>query len=222
MKILKNLAVYSAIALENAHVYEDIEQEVKVRTKEIKKQSKELENSYHNVKILSEIGRQLTSALEFETIFNKLHESIEKLMSADCFGVRIYHPKRNIVEYKYEVEKGKRDVSTDISMDDDDNYTVWCIKNKKEIFINDNQKEYKKYTSKIVVPRGAMPDSLLFCPMILGEKVLGVITVQSFKKNAYTKYHSDMLMTLASYTAIALENARSFEKLGKKVQSAAG
>ena len=99
-------------------------------------------------------------------------------------------------------------------------YTVWCIKNKKEIFINDNQKEYKKYTKKIVVPTGEMPHSLLFSPMTLGKKVLGVITVQSFEKNAYTKYHADILRTLSSYTAIALENAVTFEKLGKKVKTA--
>lgn len=221
MKILQNIAVYSAIALENAHLYENMESEVQIRTEEILKQKKALEKSYQSIDILSEIGRQLTSTLDFETIFNKLHENVSQLMSADCFGVRIYQPKKHIVQYKYEVEKGKRDVAHDISMDDDDNYTVWCIKNKKEIFINDNQKDYKKYTKRIVVPRGEMPHSLLFYPMMLGKRVLGVITVQSFEKNAYTKYHSDILVTLASYTAIALENAGMYERLEEKVKEKA-
>ncbi|MBL4657136.1 MAG: GAF domain-containing protein, partial [Flavobacteriales bacterium] len=181
----------------------------------IQTQNKELEESYNNITILSEIGRQLTSTLEFEAIFNKLHEKVNQLMSADCLGVRIYHPDKNIVEYKYEVEKGKRHVSADISMDDDNNYTVWCIKNKKEIFINDNKKEYKKYTKEIVVPRGDMTDSLIFYPMVFDKKVLGVITVQSFAKNAYTKYHLNILKTLASYTAQALNNADAYEHLNK-------
>jgi len=221
LKILQNIAVYTAIALENAHIHENTELSVTKRTKEIEEQKKQLETSYNNINILSEIGRQLTSTLDFETIFNKLHENVNQLMSADCFGIRIYRPDRNLVQYKYEVEKGKRDVSTDISMDDDDNYTVWCIKNKKEIFINDNQKEYKKYTKKIIVPRGEMPHSLIFYPMVFGKKVLGVITVQSFKKNAYTKYHLDILKTLASYTAIALENAGIYESLEEKVKTIA-
>jgi len=223
LKILQNIAVYSAIALENAHLHENTELEVKERTKEIEKQRKQLETSYNDINILSKIGRQLTSTLNFETIFNKLHENVNKLMSADCFGVRIYHPDRNVVEYKYELEKGKRFEPTDISMDDDDNYTVWCIKNKKEIFINDNQKEYKKYTKKIVVPMGDMTHSLIFYPMIFGKKILGAITVQSFEKNAYTKYHLNILKTLASYTAIALENAGIYESLeGKVKEKAAG
>ncbi len=222
LKILQNIAVYTAIALENAHLYENMEATVAERTEELLKQKKQVEVSYDNIKILSEIGRQLTSTLNIENIFNKLHKNVSQLMSADCFGIRIYHPEKNIVEYKFEIEKGERDKATDISMDDDDNYTVWCIKNKKEIFINDNQKEYKKYTKKIVVPRGEMPDSLLFHPMIFGKKVLGVITVQSFEKNAYTKYHADILKTLASYTAIALENAGIYEQLEEKIRERNG
>ncbi|MBL7920946.1 MAG: hypothetical protein JNJ40_11565 [Bacteroidia bacterium] len=48
---------------------------------------------------------------------------------------------------------------------------------------------------------------------MLGEKILGVITVQSFRKYAYKEYHIDMLRTLATYTAIALENAYLYENL---------
>jgi signal transduction histidine kinase len=48
---------------------------------------------------------------------------------------------------------------------------------------------------------------------MIKEKVIGLITVQSFSKNAYTPYHLDILKTLASSTAAALYNARSYESL---------
>jgi serine phosphatase RsbU (regulator of sigma subunit) len=54
---------------------------------------------------------------------------------------------------------------------------------------------------------------------MVGDKVLGVITIQSFKKNAYLSYHLDIMKTLASYTAIALENANLYENLEEKVKS---
>jgi serine phosphatase RsbU (regulator of sigma subunit) len=78
--------------------------------------------------------------------------------------------------------------------------------------------EYHKYTKKIVVPSGDMPSSLLFCPMMIGERVVGVITVQSFNTNAYMPLHMDILKTLGSYTAIALENANLVEHLEDKVE----
>jgi signal transduction histidine kinase len=43
--------------------------------------------------------------------------------------------------------------------------------------------------------------------------VIGLISIQSYKKNAYAQYHLDILKTLASYTSAALYNARSFETL---------
>jgi len=211
INVLKSIAIYASIALENSRLYEDMEKSIQRRTEAV-------QVSQDNIKVLSEIGRQLTSTLDFETIFNKLHKNVNQLMSADVFGVRIYHRGRNTIEYKFEMEKGKRYATMEVSMDDDNNYSVWCIKNKKEIFINENLKEHKKYTKKIVVPDGEMPHSVIFYPMKFGRKVVGVITVQSFHKNAYTKYDLDILKTLSSYTAIALENARIYESMEDKVK----
>jgi len=49
--------------------------------------------------------------------------------------------------------------------------------------------------------------------------MFGVITVQSFHKNAYSEYHIYMLRTIAIYAAIALENAESYKKLNQTVDS---
>jgi serine phosphatase RsbU (regulator of sigma subunit) len=132
--------------------------------------------------------------------------------------VRIYHPDRNEVEYRYEIERGEVLEPLSVSMDNDDNFSVWCIKNRKEIFINDNLNEYHKYTKKIVVPSGDMPHSLLFCPMMIGERIVGVLTVQSFTLHAYEPWHIDVLKTLGTYTAIAFENANLVEHLEDKVK----
>ncbi|MBL7884418.1 MAG: GAF domain-containing protein, partial [Bacteroidia bacterium] len=218
VNLVKNLAVYCAIAIENARMYEKMEERVKERTQEVTKQKEQIEQSYENMRLLSVIGQQITSSVNFNSIFKNLHDNVSQLMNADCFGVRIYHPHLNEIEYRYEIEKGEFFEPMSVSMDNDDNYSVWCVKNKKEIFINDNLNEYHKYTKKIVVPSGEMPSSLLFCPMTIGERIVGVITVQSFQKNAYIPLHIDILKTLGTYTAIALENASLVENLEDKVK----
>ncbi len=217
LDILRSLSVYVGSAIENANLYKGLEDRVQERTREVTRQKEEIEKSHENTRLLSEIGQHIISNINFDSIFGKLHENISKLMNADCFGVRIYDPKTNEIEYKYEIEKGELLEPLAISMDNEDNFSVWCVKHKKEIFINDNANEYRKYTNKIVVPTGDMPSSLLFCPMMIGEKVIGVITVQSFKKNAYTPLHMNILKTLGTYTAIALENASLVENLEDKV-----
>jgi signal transduction histidine kinase len=50
---------------------------------------------------------------------------------------------------------------------------------------------------------------------LIKGKILGVITVQSFNNNAYQTYHLDILRTLASYTAIALDNSYAYIKVNE-------
>ena len=58
LDILKKLAVYIAIAIENAQLYENLEGKVEERTEEVLKQKEEVEKSYENTKLLSNIERR--------------------------------------------------------------------------------------------------------------------------------------------------------------------
>jgi signal transduction histidine kinase len=109
-------------------------------------------------------------------------------------------------------------------MNDKTQLAVWCIENNKEVFINDIQKEFSKYLKDIdyTVPESVTledgstpqnPTSLIYLPLQVKDKIVGLISVQSYAKNAYTQHHLDILKTLASYTSAALYNARSFESL---------
>ena len=216
--ILRSLSVYVGSAIENANLYKGLEERVNERTKEVLIQKEEIERSHENTRLLGVIGQQIISSVNFDSIFKSLHENVSQLMNADCFGVRIFHATKKEIEYRYEMEKNERQESFFVSMENIDNYSVWCVTNKKEIFINDNLNEYHKFTKKIVTPTGDMTNSLLFCPMVIGERIVGVITVQSFEKHAYVPLHMDILKTLGTYTAIALENANLVENLEDKVK----
>lgn len=217
VNILRNLALYAATAIENANLYADMEEKVEQRTKEVVQQKEEIERTYNNTRILSKIGQEVISTHDLESIFEKLHENVNHLMDATSFSIRICDYETNTIEYKYTIEKGKRIPPVSVSLDDIDNYSVWCVKNKKEIFIVDHQNEYHKYTNNIKVVAGDLPESLIFCPMIVKDKVIGVISAQSFEKFAYQEYHLDVLRSLATYSAIALENANLIHNMEDEV-----
>ena len=60
------------------------------------------------------------------------------------------------------------------------------------------------------------PQSIIYLPLISKDRVLGVITIQSFEKGAYTEHHLNVLQSLASYTAIALDNAAAYRQLNEQ------
>jgi len=218
LQFLNNLSIYVARSLINANLYENMEKIVKIRTAKIVEQKKELEISAKNSAILVEMGNSLSSTLHFEKIFEKLHYNLSKLLDAEIFGVRILDIENQQIHYKYEIESGERDMSVIVPLTDKDNYTVWCVTHNESIHINDNLVDYKKYVKEIKVPAGQMPASLLFVPICHDDVVLGAISVQSFKKNAYTKRDLNVLKTLAFYTGIAMSNAKLYESLELKVE----
>ena len=61
-----------------------------------------------NVELLSEMGREITASLDFETIFGKLYEKVNELADADVFGVGLYRPDSHEIEYRMAIENGKR------------------------------------------------------------------------------------------------------------------
>ncbi len=202
--------------------------EMKLRTEAAEAETKALQAENErkkNIELLSEIGKEITASLDLENIFYKLYEHVNQLADATIFGVGIYHPEKEEIEYRLSLEKGKRYPPYARDTKDKDQFPVWCIEHRKPVFINNVSEEYKKYIQHYKRPNRILEDgtvseepwSIIYLPLISQERLLGVITIQSFKKNAYKDYHLNILQNLASYTSIALDNADAYRTL-KTVQ----
>jgi len=193
LNIVRTLAHYAVIALENSRHFETMEEEVKVRTKEVVKQKEEIEKSYENTKLLSEIGRDITSQLSVEKINEVVYARINDLMDADGFGIGIYDDAGTLVYPGYIESDEILDVSYD-SLDDVNKMGAFCFKNDEEILIGNLKNEYSKYVERYVDPDVGLPvTSLIYLPLKAKDKKIGVITVQSFKAGTYTDYHVNIL-----------------------------
>jgi transcriptional regulator with GAF, ATPase, and Fis domain len=219
--LLRSLAAYISIAVENASLYQDMENKVKERTIEVVKQKEELEEinaqiekAYQNVKLLGEIGLQITTELSTDKIIEKVYENVNSLMDAAAFAIGIMSESRARIEFRGAMERGKKLPNFYHSMNDDKRFSVWAIKNRREVLINDYSKEYNKYVKEIKPPEaGEDPESIIYLPLISKDVVIGVITVQSFRKNAYDEYSLNILRSLAVFAANAIENAEAYRKI---------
>jgi transcriptional regulator with GAF, ATPase, and Fis domain len=221
LDLVRNLAVYTEIALENALLYQNLEQQVKVRTQqvvqqkdEIEKQKEQIEVAFENVKLLSEIGMKITQSLSIEKIIETVYENVNQLMDAVAFGIGIYQPEQNRLEFKGAMELGKPLPIFYHYQGDETRYSIWCLNNQKEVFLNDAFTEYFRYVKRRAAPvAGEDPESIIYLPLVSKDVSIGVITVQSLRKNAYTQYHIDILRNLAIYITIAVENAKTYRHI---------
>ena len=172
-----------------------------------------------NIELLSEIGKDITARLTIKSIIDTVYENVNTMMDATVFSIGIYKKEENSIVFPAAKEKGVTLPLFSNSLDDENRPAVWCFKNKKEIFVNNYEVEYKKYVKKLKeASAGANAESLMYLPLISKDTAIGVITAQSFVKNAYTDYHLNILRNLATYTAIALDNAEAYTKLNKTVE----
>ncbi len=193
-----------------------LEQKVDERTSELKQKNLELDVAFENVKTLNYIGKKITSTLNIEHIQDIVYENANSLMDAASFLIMIYNEKEKQLECKLSIEKGEKLPNFSISMDDKDRFAVWCVEHASTVFMNNVEEEYSKYISHRSQPKaGETVNSLIYVPLMIEDRILGVISVQSFQKDAYTQYQLDMFSNLANYVAIAFENAFSYEKINK-------
>jgi signal transduction histidine kinase/ligand-binding sensor domain-containing protein len=196
-----------------------------VRTRQLRQRSRELEKIVEqrtaqiqeqkdNIEQLSKIGKDITSSLSIENIIHTVYENVNNLMDASVFTIGLHKPEEECLEFPASIEKGVLLSAFSIPLSDEYRLAVWCFINRKEVIINDYEKDYDKYVGQMAAPiAGETPESVLYLPLWNKDKVIGVISAQSFSKNAFSDYHLNMLRNLATYSAIALENADAYRHL---------
>ena len=187
---------------------------------ELSVQKDNLQQSYSNVELLGEIGRKITSSLSVEKIISTAYGHVNLLMDAAVFGIGIYNDELKRIEFPATYENGEALPFYYNLIDDKNRFAAICFTANKEIIMGDLDKEYKDYIQEVPAPHaGGQAVSLIFLPLVVQDKRLGVITVQSFRQNAYSEYQLFMLRNICIYTAIALENATSYEELNQTIVS---
>ncbi len=200
------------------------------RTRKLKARSRELEKivdqrtaqiqeQKNNVEQLSRIGRDINSSLSIENIIHTIYENVNRLMDASVFTIGLHNTGEHKLEFPAAIEKNQTLPSFTIPLSDENRLGAWCFNHRQEVVINDYESEISNYAGQQTgAIAGEVPRSVLYLPLWNKDKVIGVISAQSFSKNAYSDYHVNILRNLAAYSAIALENAEAYRRLTDLLQ----
>lgn len=156
---------------------------------------------------LGEIGQDLTATLDTEQAFERVYRQVSARLDAHVFCIGIYEPAREHIRFVYEIEGGQRLPSRRVAMSESDRPAVWCVRRQRELIIGTNI-ELLNYVGSILPPSmGAHMETVVYLPLLVERQIIGCLTVQSPRKNAYAPDQLEFLRVLASYTAIALSNS---------------
>ncbi len=158
---------------------------------------------------LSAIGQEITTHLEAEAVFGALDRHVHGLLDATHFSIFMIEADGNALVCAFGLEDGKPLPPTRHALSDAHSNAVRCVRERSEILIELNENQ----STPSLIP-GTLPTlSLLFAPLLIGERVLGVMTVQSLRAHAYGGRERLIFRTLCAYGAIALDNANAYRQV---------
>ncbi|HEY0590076.1 MAG TPA: sensor domain-containing diguanylate cyclase, partial [Pseudoduganella sp.] len=161
---------------------------------------------------LSAIGQEITAQLDASAVFRALDRHVHGLLDSTHFSIFLLEPDGEFLQCAFGVEMGLPLPPTRIALSDSNFNTARCVRERNEILI---EIEDKSDTPNLIP--GTLPTlTLLFAPLTIGERVLGVMTVQSMLPRAYGERERLIFRTLCAYGAIALDNAAAQAQLLEK------
>lgn len=158
---------------------------------------------------LSAIGQEITAHLDAAAVFRALDRHIHGLLTASTFAIYLTDAAGTTLNRAFGVELGKELPEHAIPLSHPSAYSVRCLSERREIYID----HWPDAEHQQVVPGTMINMSALFAPLTVGERAIGVMTVQAPHSRAYGDNERMIFRTLCAYGAIALDNAEAYRQL---------
>ncbi|NOX37947.1 MAG: SpoIIE family protein phosphatase [Calditrichaeota bacterium] len=159
--------------------------------------------------LLLEISKKISSTLNFREVLEQIIDSVSRLVSYDAAAIFITDQDRGILRHM--VTRGyDRKLLDKMPLKLNQGIAGWVIRTRKSSIIPDVRKDPHYYSLR------KQTRSQLTIPLFSGEKVIGVLVLESDQPNHYTHADLELLTSLASLASIAIANAQLYEDSLKK------
>ena len=159
--------------------------------------------------LLLEISKKISSTLNFRGVLEQIIDSAARLVSYNAAAIFITDQDKGILRHM--VTRGyDRKLLDKVPLKLDQGIAGWVIRTRKSSIIPDVRKDPHYYSLR------KETRSQLTIPLFSGEKVIGVLVLESDQPNHYTHADLELLTSLASLASIAIANAQLYEDSLKK------
>ena len=163
--------------------------------------------------VLLDIGQAVNSGLEMDTLLKALLEKCKRVLPIEAFYIATYDHETGMIGFPLFYDNGETSVLPPSEMKDSPGLTGFVIQTRQMLYIPDVLAEEAARKYKAIDFGGDPSRSYVGVPLLVGDRVVGVISMQCSQPNAYHPDQIRLLETIATQTAGAIENARLFEEV---------
>ncbi len=200
IRLLETIATQTAGAIENARLFEEVRQQAEEMT------------------ALFDIGITLTSGLEMDQVLKTLLDKCRQVLPVEAFYIGLLDPDTSLIQHPLAYDRGEYPQIPPREIRQNPGLSGYVINNRQTLYIPDITSPDAITTYQIFKTSGTPTRAYVGVPMIVGERVVGVISMQSYKPNAYDPAQIRLLETIAAQAAVAIENSRLYEKAQQEIR----
>lgn len=161
---------------------------------------------------LNQISMSLTSVLEPYELFEQIYRSVCQVLPLDAFFVAVPSDVEGEAEICFLMDRGVRSPSVHVKLGDTP--TAKVMRSGRPLLANvEKPEDSEGFGTLAGADDSETTRSIMIVPMRVGNRVVGAISAQSYTLYVYDEEELELLMTVASSAAIALENARLYESV---------
>jgi diguanylate cyclase (GGDEF)-like protein len=170
-----------------------------------------LEAALSTLEQLRQVGQDITSHLEPEGMLRAIEQHASRLADATFVGVFVFDAPGGSLR-RHAVERGRLLPVRDVPLADFESYAARAARERREILVEADESSQRASS----IPGTVLTRTLWFGPLLRGDELLGVLTVQSVRARAYGEREKLIFRTVAGYAAVAFANARAHGELEEK------
>jgi sigma-B regulation protein RsbU (phosphoserine phosphatase) len=184
--VLRQVAAHVAVAIVNARLFEQSRHDAEA------------------LETLAEIGREVASVLDLDQLFARIAQLTKRLIDYRTFGILLLNEAGEL-EIKLALQFGERRDLPRVKLGE--GIVGYAALHREPVLVADVSQD-PRYIEVVSDVR-----SELAIPMLIKDRCIGVVDLESPELDAFSKRDVEILSLLASQAAVAIENARLYEEL---------
>lgn len=190
-RLLALIASRMAIGIENARLYTRVSRQARTLT------------------VLNEVSRELTSILNVDELLKRIGELVTRLIDYQMFSILLLDETETKLVHRFSLRFNENiHIKHDIPIGR--GLVGHAVEHRHSVLVPDVTKDPR------YIELNPETRSELCVPLFYKDKVIGVLDLEHTRRSFFTEDHLRTMTTLAAQVAIAIENARLYERIAQQ------
>ncbi len=166
------------------------------------------ERQYRTIRTLSRVSNEFASILDIDELLSKVASSVRGLINYDAFSILLVDVAQQALRHRFSIRYDQRVNLDNIPVGK--GITGAAATSREAVRVHDTTTDPRYISSHPGIR------SEIAVPLIVQDRVIGVLNLESERIGYFTEDHARTLSLLAPSVAIAVENARLYNEIGER------